>query len=97
MVSMAIFSIIMIAVVSSLQAMGVTRLQSVNRVTLIEQLYFFSEQLFSEIKNGGTIDYEEYWNRYALDAHTSTAVGTGGHYVGASGVGNYGSGGAVRT
>lgn len=96
LVSMTVFSLIMIAVVASLQAMGVTRLQSVNRVTLIEQLYFFSEQLFSEIKDGGTIDYEEYWNRYALENGGISWIWSGSnggwYYVEPSWVGNYGSG-----
>jgi hypothetical protein len=37
-----------------------------NRVALLEELYFFSEQLFTTIKDGGTLDYEEYWNRQAV-------------------------------
>ncbi len=37
-----------------------------NRIALTDELYFFSEQLFTTIKDGGTIDYEEYWNRSAV-------------------------------
>lgn len=29
----------------------------------MEQLYTFQEVLFTEIKDGGTLDFEEYWNR----------------------------------
>lgn len=39
-----------------------------NRIALTDELYFFSEQLFVLIKGGGTLDYEEYWNRYAVEA-----------------------------
>ena len=87
MISMTVFSLIMITVISAVQAMMVGRVKSLNRITLIEQLYFFSEQLFTEIKNGGTIDYEEYWNRHAME----TPIGSG-HYTEPSGVGNYGGG-----
>ena len=90
MISMTLFSLIMITVISSVQSMMIGRVKSMNRIALIEQLYFFSEQLFTEIKNGGTIDYEEYWNRYAFSLETGS-----GHYTRPSGVGNYGSGGVV--
>lgn len=90
MVSMAVFSLIMISVLVSVQSMTVARIKSMNRIALIEQLYFFSEQFFTEIKNGGTIDYEEYWNRRALGSQMSS-----GHYLNPSGVGNYGSGGSL--
>ena len=90
MISMTVFSLIMITVISAVQAMMVGRVKSLNRITLIEQLYFFSEQLFTEIKNGGTIDYEEYWNRHAME----TPIGSG-HYTEPSGVGNYGGGATV--
>lgn len=90
MVSMAVFSLIMISVLVSVQSMTVARIKSMNRIALIEQLYFFSEQFFTEIKNGGTIDYEEYWNRRAFRSEMSS-----GHYLNPSGVGNYGSGGSL--
>lgn len=84
MVSMAVFSLIMISTLASVQSMTAARIKSMNRITLVEQLYFFSEQFFTEIKNRGTIDYEEYWNRMAQNTDTSS-----GHYVQPSGVGNY--------
>lgn len=43
--------------------MTIARIKNMNRLALTDQLYLFSEQLFTTIKNGGTIDYEEYWNR----------------------------------
>lgn len=92
MVSMAVFSLIMISVLVSVQSMTVARIKSMNRIALIEQLYFFSEQFFTEIKNGGTIDYEEYWNRRALGSQMSS-----GHYRDPSGVGNYGKDGNVNS
>lgn len=47
-----------------------------NRITLLEELYFFSENLATEIKNGGFIDYEEYWNRKMVGTLTGS-----GHFV----------------
>jgi hypothetical protein len=53
-------------------------------------LYYNVERLAGIVKEGGIIDYEEYWNR--------AAVGTGitnGHYSLPTGFGNYGKGGVV--
>ncbi len=50
-------------------------MKNVQRVSLLEELYFFSEKLATIVKEGGTIDYEEYWAR--------SVIGTGmtaGHY-----------------
>lgn len=92
MISMTIFALVMISVVASVQSMSMARLKSVNRMLLTEQLYFFSEQLFTEIKNGGTIDYEEYWNRKIVGTDISN-----GYYTIPTGVGNYGYGGNIGT
>ncbi len=63
---MTIFSMVMIIVMSSVQSMMASRIKNMNRIALTDELYFFSEQLFTTIKDGGTIDYEEYWNRSAV-------------------------------
>lgn len=93
-VAMTLFALIITSVVLAVQSLSVARVASMNRIALLEQLYYFSEQLFTNIKDGGTLDYEEYWNR--------TAVGTGitiasGHYTLPTGVGNYGKGGSLDT
>lgn len=87
MISMAIFSMIMIAVMSTVQSMYAARIKTMNRIHLTEQLHTFGEQLFTEIKNGGTLDYEEYWNRTSYDVTTGSW-----HYIKASWVGNYWTG-----
>lgn len=69
---------------ASVQSMTVARIRNMNRIALTEQLYLFSEELFSEIKNWGTIDYEEYWNRKLYNTETQS-----GHYLKPSGMGNY--------
>jgi hypothetical protein len=37
----------------------------IERTNMQQEAYFMSEKLFELIKTGGTIDYEEYWNRHA--------------------------------
>ncbi len=63
MIGMVIFALIMITVLDSVANITIARTRSVNRITLLEELYFFSESLATRIKDGGTLDYEEYWNR----------------------------------
>ena len=48
--------------------------------------------LATTIKEGGGIDYEEYFNRSMVGLTLS-----GGHYRDATGFGNYGAGGIVGT
>ena len=92
MVSMVIFATIMISVLDSVANIGIARTRTMNRITLLEELYFFSEKLVTSIKDGGIIDYEEYWDRQVV----GTATGTG-HYSIPTGFGNYGSGGDLAS
>ena len=91
MVSMTIFGLIMITVLDSVVNIGIARTRSVTRISLIEELYFFSEKLATSIKDGGIVDYEEYWNRQAVWTGTAT-----GHYLLPTGFWNYGSGGIIN-
>ena len=50
----------------AVENLSVSRIKTLNRVALLDELYFFSEQLFTGIKEGGTLDYEEYWNRQSF-------------------------------
>ncbi len=87
-ISMTIFAMIMIAVFDSVTNIGISRVKNVQRVSLLEELYFFSEKLATIVKEGGTIDYEEYWAR--------SVIGTGmtaGHYSSGTLFWNYWSGG----
>lgn len=72
MIGMVIFALIMITVLDSVANITIARTRSVNRITLLEELYF-SQSLATRIKDGGTLDYEEYWNRKIV----WTTVGTG--------------------
>ncbi len=88
MVSMTIFAIIISAVLLTIQYMSIARINTAHRMSLTQELYFFQEQLFTAIKDGGTIDFEEYWNRKVFSEETGS-----GHYTKKSGFGNYGRGG----
>jgi hypothetical protein len=62
------------------------------RADLNRDLYYATEKIVSLVKEGGSIDYEEYWDRSSIGTTTSS-----GHYVGFTGFGNFGSGGDVGT
>lgn len=66
MISMTLFALIITSVIVAVESLSVVRIKTLNRVALLEELYYFSEQLFTGIKDGGTLDYEEYWNRMAV-------------------------------
>ncbi|MBX9808928.1 prepilin-type N-terminal cleavage/methylation domain-containing protein [Candidatus Gracilibacteria bacterium] len=90
LISMTLFALIITSVLVAVENLAIARLKTLNRVALLEELYFFSEQLFTSIKDGGTLDYEEYWNRQAVGTSTQS-----GHYTWPTGVGNYGHNGSL--
>lgn len=53
----------------------------------MEQLYTFQEVLFTEIKDGGILDFEEYWNKNATNWYTQFGSW---HYIANTGFGNFG-------
>lgn len=91
-VSLVLFAVIMIFAFDSLSNLGIIRAKTVSKVDLEKELYFFSEKLASMIKDGGLIDYDEYWNRKVIGIETAS-----GHYLRQTGFGNYGSWGALWT
>jgi prepilin-type N-terminal cleavage/methylation domain-containing protein len=52
LVSMTLFALIMTSVLAAVENLAISRLKTLNRVALLEELYFFSEQLFTSIKDG---------------------------------------------
>jgi prepilin-type N-terminal cleavage/methylation domain-containing protein len=90
MVSMTLFAMIITSVILAVQSLMIARTKTLNRVALLEELYFFSEQLFTGIKDGWTLDYEEYWNRKAIWVATQS-----GHYQDPTWLGNYWQGGSL--
>lgn len=89
---MTVFALIMTSVLLAVQNLSIVRVKTENRVKLLEELYFFSEQLVTSVKEWWTIDYEEYWNRQSF----STGV-LSGSYEFPTGVWNYGSGWIIGT
>ena len=84
LVGVLIFSIIIIAGFSALNAIMVGKVKLIERTAIQKEAFYFSEKLFEMIKTWGTIDYEEYWNRFSYD----TQYGSG-HFLLPSGFGNY--------
>ncbi len=89
-ISLTLFSMIMIFAFQALANVGIVRIDTLNKVDLETELYYFSEKLAALIKDGGTIDYEEYWNR-----KVRWTGSTHGYYDTLTGFGNYGSGWAI--
>jgi hypothetical protein len=72
----------------ALGGIGSSRVRVSNTLDLNKDAYYAIEKFAGLVKQGGMLDYEEYWNRLA------TGVATGsGHYSVFSGYGNYGTGG----
>lgn len=90
LISVTILSAIMIITLQAIGGTLVFRKQSSDELDLATQSYLALEMLTLQIKNGGSIDYEEYWNRQMI----GTGV-TDGVYTAPTGYGNYGSGGAI--
>lgn len=92
MVSITLFSGILLVAFSAFGNIAHLKNKIVSDVDVYEQLYVAVENLSSIIKDGGDIDYEEYFNRSLVGTTLS-----GGHYEVISGFGNYGLGGANGT
>ncbi len=52
MISMTLFALIITSVIIAVENLAIARIKTLNRVALLEELYFFSEQLFTGIKDG---------------------------------------------
>lgn len=90
LITIAISGIVLVSAFDALSKVVIFRSSIVANLSTDSEMYTAMERLVTLIKNGGTIDYEEYWDR--------AAVGTGmvaGHYATPSGYGNYGNGGTV--
>lgn len=51
MISMTLFALIITSVILAVENLSIARIKTLNRVALLEELYFFSEQLFTGIKD----------------------------------------------
>lgn len=90
MLAITVLSSIMIVTLEAISGTLAFRKQATDELDLSTQSYLALEVLTRTIKDGWSIDYEEYWNR--------SRVGTGVEYwvySGATGFGNYGYNGAI--
>ncbi|MCD5375385.1 prepilin-type N-terminal cleavage/methylation domain-containing protein, partial [Candidatus Gracilibacteria bacterium] len=85
LLGMLIVSLIMVSGFQTLSDVGVAKIKLIERTKVEKEAYFATEKFFEMIKKGGTIDYEEYWNRYSHDTTYSS-----GHFDITSGFGNFG-------
>lgn len=86
LIGMLIVSIIMISAFQALSAVWIAKIKLIERTKIEKQAYFATEKFFEMIKKWGTIDYEEYWNRYSFNTSYSS-----GHFDTMSGFWNNGS------
>lgn len=82
--SVTIFSSMLVLAFSALGNIGIFRTFISSKTDINQELYYAVESVVQTLKNGGDIDYEEYFNRSITGTGTS-----GGHYQTFS---NYGNG-----
>jgi len=75
----------MIAAFQALSAVWIAKVKLVEQSEIEKQAYFSSERFFELIKKWGTLDYEEYWNRYSYNTNYLN-----GHFEQISGFWNQG-------
>ncbi len=85
LVGILIISMVMLAWFQSLSAVGIWKIKIIEKTKIEKEAYFAWEKFFEMIKKWGTIDYEEYWNRYSYSTWY-----TDGHFTDPSGFGNFG-------
>ncbi|MDD3303029.1 MAG: prepilin-type N-terminal cleavage/methylation domain-containing protein [Candidatus Gracilibacteria bacterium] len=93
LISITIFSFIITSGFYVFSNVSIGKVKLVEKTNIEKEAYYFSEKLFEEIKKGGVIDYEEYFNRRVVGNTTYQS----GHYLKDTGYGNFGSGGIVGT
>lgn len=82
-----IVSIVMIAGFQALSLIGIWKIKLIERTNIEKQWFYSAEKFFELIKKGGSIDYEEYWNRKVVN----TTNFNSGHYADITGYGNFGN------
>lgn len=79
-----IVSFVIVAWFQVLSDVWVGKIQLIEKTKIEKQAYFASEKFFEMIKKGGTIDYEEYWNRSSYSTWF-----TDGYYTDRTGFWNF--------
>lgn len=82
-----IVSIIMIWAFQALTAIWIGKVRLIQKTNTQKQSLYFSEKLFEMIKYGGTLDYEEYFNRKVVNWWTPTYMSW--HYLKSTGFWNF--------
>lgn len=94
MLVVAMMGLILTTVFEVLGNVGVTSARITSRVDANKDVYYAIEKLSTFIKEGGKIDFEEYWNRSAFSTGYNLI---NGHYAPVTGFGNYGYTGVLGT
>jgi len=92
LVGIVIVSIVMVAAFQALTSVWIAKVKLIEKAEIEKQAYFISEKFFELIKKGGTIDYEEYWNRYSYNTSYWSW-----HFLQSSGFWNFGRTGVPGT
>lgn len=82
-----IVSIIMIWAFQALTAIWIGKVRLIQKTNTQKQSLYFSEKLFEMIKYGGTLDYEEFFNRKVVNWWTPTYMSW--HYLKSTGFWNF--------
>lgn len=67
MTGILIVSIVMVSGFYALSAANIWKIRLINKWDIDKEAFYFQEKLIETIKEGGTIDYEEYFNRNILN------------------------------
>ncbi|MDD3793450.1 MAG: prepilin-type N-terminal cleavage/methylation domain-containing protein [Candidatus Gracilibacteria bacterium] len=86
MIGILIVTIIILSGFEAYVRVGIGKINLIEKTNIQKDSFYFTEKIFQLIKEGGTIDYEEYFNRKVLGTNFF-----GGHYSNPSGFGNFGS------
>ncbi|MDQ7009151.1 MAG: prepilin-type N-terminal cleavage/methylation domain-containing protein [Candidatus Gracilibacteria bacterium] len=92
MIGILIFSIVIVGGFKAYSSVLIGKIKLIESTNIQKQAFYFSEKFFEEIKVGGTIDYEEFFNREVVGTSTLS-----GHYDKPTGFGNYGINGNILT
>ncbi|MCH2188787.1 prepilin-type N-terminal cleavage/methylation domain-containing protein [Candidatus Gracilibacteria bacterium] len=92
MIGILIVSIVMIGGFQALSSVMIGKSRLIEQANIQKESFYFTEKLFEMIKSGGTLDYEEYFNRSVVGTATFS-----GSYTTPSGFGNYGNTGNIGT
>jgi len=85
LIGIVIFAIIIVWGFQALWAVNIGKVRIMEAANTTKDMLYMTEKLITEIKQGGVLDYEEYFNRRMIGL-----VLKNGHYTFPSGFGNFG-------